>query len=228
MPAKIINIADHRQPETEAQGFYVPREAARLARLPQSTITYWGNQGIIVPTLTWTNEEGKERDGYSLTDVVYMRLVAILRKRHKMREVVDALVYLTDRIGPPGPNWGNAVVFSSGRDVWADFRDSHWDLTSVTRKGQRAWPEFFSPEFRQLQERADALLVPEAYARHVQVDPGVRNGSPIVRDTTITTGLIRALRLQGSTIVDIADSYPVLNQTKVRQADQFERFLDAA
>lgn len=226
MTARIINLADHRQPDTEAQGFYLPRDAAHLARVHPNTIAYWAREGIIVPTLTWTNEEEKARDGYSLHDVAYMRLVAILRENHTMREVVDALHYLTDRIGPPGPRWGTARVFSDSIEVWADFTDDKWDLTSVTQKGQRAWPEFFGPEFRHLQDRADALLVPEAYSRHVEVDPGIRNGSPVVRDTTITTSLIHALRLQGSAIVDIADSYPVLNRTKVRQADQFERFLD--
>jgi DNA-binding transcriptional MerR regulator len=70
------------QPKTEEQGFYLPRDAARLARLHRSTVTYWKNQGIIVPTLSWTDEVGDTLNGYSLHDVLYMRLVAILRPKN--------------------------------------------------------------------------------------------------------------------------------------------------
>ena len=233
MPAKIIDISQHmKRGPVESQGFYVPGDAARLARLARSTIGYWAREGIIVPTLSWTNEDGDEREGYSFDDVLYMRLVGLLREKHPMRDVVRALEYLTDTLGPPGPRWSKAVVFSDATNVWTVLQEDKWGplssrvLAAATRGGQQAWPELFGTDFRRLQERADALLVPETFARYVEVDPAIRNGAPVVRTTTITTALIHSLMMQRTPIQTIAGYYPVLNQRQVRQADRFEQFLD--
>ncbi len=225
MTAKIINLAEHRQSSKEPRGFYVPRDAARLARLPQSTITYWGNQGIIVPTLAWTDEDGNSKNGYSFQDVLYMRLVAILRPKHPMQDVVYALQHITERVGPPGPQWANVIVVPDA-NVWVEVPDDKWGHTSAMRGGQRGWVEFFSDEFRQLRERADALLVPHEFAKHVAVDPDIRDGAPIVRSTTLTTSLVHTLRKQGMSISSIVADYPNLNPSRVKAADRYEGFLD--
>ena len=225
MPAKIINLAEYRRPNTEPQGFYLPRDAARLARVAPTTLAYWGREGIIVPTLAWTDDDRKTKDGYSLSDVLYMRLVAILRLNHPMRDVVYALKHITDRVGPPSPLWAN-VVITPDADVWVEVLDDKWGQTSAMRGGQRGWPEFFSDEFQRLRERADAFLVPREFANHIEVDPAARNGAPIIRSTTITTNLIHTLRKQGISIGEITEYYPTLNRVHVAKADRYENFLD--
>ena len=225
MSAKIINLSEHLHPNIQGQGFYVPRDAARLARLAPSTIAYWEREGIIVPTLAWTDEDENIKHGYSLQDVLYMRLVAILRPNHPMRDVVYALQHITERVGPPGPQWSDVIVVP-GAEVWVEVLDDKWGLTSAMRGGQRGWREFFSEEFHQLRERTDALLVPKGFAKHVEVDPAARNGAPIIRSTTIPTNLVHTLRKRGMSINNIVDYYPVLKQVQVKKADRYESFLD--
>ena len=225
MTAKIINLAEHRHPNMEAQGFYLPRDAARLARIAPGTLAYWGREGIIVPTLAWTDDYGKTKNGYSLHDLLYMRLVRILRPNHSMRDVVYALNHITDRVGPPGPLWAN-VVITPDANVWVEVLDDKWGQTSAMRGGQRGWPEFFSEEFHRLRERADAFLVPREFSKHVEVDPAARNGAPIIRSTTITTSLVHTLRNQGISIAEITEYYPALRRVQVTKADGYEKFLD--
>jgi uncharacterized protein (DUF433 family) len=225
MSAKIINLSEHRRSNGEAPGFYLRREAARLALLAPSTVDYWNHEGIIVPTLAWTDEDGKTREGYSFQDVLYMRLVAILRPKHPMRDVVYALKHITDRVGPPGPRWANVVIVPDA-EVWVKVPDDKWGRTSAMRGGQRGWEEFFGEAFQQLQQRSDALLVPQGFAKHVEVDPATRNGAPIIRSTTITTKVVHTLRKQGMSIDDILEYYPVLKRVQATKAGRYENFLD--
>ena len=54
MSANIINLSEHRRSNGDAPGFYLRREAARLALLAPSTVGYWNREGIIVPALAWS------------------------------------------------------------------------------------------------------------------------------------------------------------------------------
>ena len=208
------------------QGFYSRREAARLARVPVATVSLWATKGIVVPTSKWVDEDGKETQGYSFEGLVYLRLVRLLRTQDfPMRTVVNAVNHLRDVFGPPGPRWERARIFSDGRDVWVDHKNN-WGVTSAGRKGQKAAQELFGPEFALLKQRADALLVPSDFARHVEIDPGIRNGLPVVRKTTIQTATIHSLHRSGLTYKRVGEYYPHLFRTQIVRADKFEQFLD--
>ena len=208
------------------QGFYSRREAARLARVPLTTVSQWSTKGIVVPTSKWIDEDEKEIEGYSFEGLVYLRLVRLLRtKDFPMRDVVYAVDHLRDVFGPPGPKWEEARIFSDGREIWVAHKDS-WGVTSASRKGQKAAQVLFGPEFTLLKQRADALLVPNEYARYVEVDPSIRNGHPVVRKTTIQTATIHRLHLTGRTYKRISEYYPHLSRTQIVQANKFEQFLE--
>ena len=209
------------------QGFYSRREAARLARVPLATVSLWSTKGIVVPTSKWIDEDDKETQGYSFEGLVYLRLVRLLRSQEiPMRAVVDAVNHLREVFGPPGPRWEDARIFSDGRDIWVDHKDA-WGVTAASRKGQKGAQVLLGPEFALLKERADALLVPGEFAPHVEVDPGVRNGLPVVRETTIQTATIHSLRDAGLTYRRIGEYYPHLSRTQIARADKFEQLLDS-
>ena len=209
------------------QGFYSRKEAARLARVPPATVSLWNTKGIVVPTSTWIDENDKETQGYSFEGLVYLRLVRLLRTQDfPMRAVVHAVNHLKDVFGPPGPRWEDARIFADGRDIWVDHKDN-WEVTSASRRGQKAAQVLLGSEFALLKERADALLVPSDFARHVQVDPGIRNGLPVVRETTIQTATIHSLHGNGLTYRRIGEYYPHLSRLQIVRANRFEQFLDS-
>ncbi len=208
------------------QGFYSRREAARLARVPLATVSQWSKKGIVVPTSKWIDEDDKEVEGYSFEGLVYLRLVRLLRTQDfPMRAVVHAVDHLRDVFGPPGPNWEEARIFSDGRDIWVAHKDT-WEVTSANRKGQKVAQVLLGPEFALLKQRADALLVPGEFARHVEVDPRIRNGLPVVRKTTIQTATIYSLHQTGRTYRRIGEYYPHLSRAQIVGANRFEQFLD--
>ena len=195
------------------QGFYTRREAARLARVPLATLSLWRTRGIVVPTSEWIDEDDKETQGYSFEGLVYLRLVRLLRTQDfPMRAVVAAVNHLREVFGPPSPRWEEARIFSDGREVWVDHKNP-WGVTSASRKGQKAAQVLLGPEFALLKQRADALLVPADFTRHVEVDPGIRNGLPVVRKTTIQTATIHSLHRHRLTYKQIGEYYPYLSRT---------------
>ena len=208
------------------QGFYSRTEAARLARVPLSTVSQWSTKGIVVPTSKWIDEDDKEVEGYSFEGLVYLRLVRLLRTQDfPMRAVVHAIDHLRDVFGPPSPNWEEARIFSDGRDIWVAHKDT-WGVTSANRKGQKVAQVLLGPEFALLKQRADALLIPSEYKKYVEVDPRIRNGHPVVRKTTIQTATIYRLHETGRTYKRIHEYYPHLSRTQIVRANQFEQFLD--
>lgn len=209
-----------------SQGFYTSKEAARIARIHPATVTLWDKKGIIVPTLIWTDENGKENRGYSFADLIYLRLLRMLRNESvPLRKAVIAVSHLVDVFGPPGPNWEDARIFSDGHDLWVDHK-SDWGVTAATRHGQRVADELFGPEFDLLRERADALLVPHTFSKVVEIDPSVKNGHPMIRRTSIKTGTIYSLRKQGLTYAQIRAYYPHLTRRQIVGAGKYEQSLD--
>jgi hypothetical protein len=172
----IIQFPLQRADVNITRGFYTAKQAARLSRVPRSTVSTWANKGVVVPDVTWTDETGKDNPGYTFSGLVYLRLIGMLRKESfPLRKAVNAIFHLTDVFGPPGSSWGNARIFSDGRDLWVDHRNE-WGVTAATRRGQKAAHELFGPQFALLRERADALLVPRSFGRHVEIDRSVKNG----------------------------------------------------
>lgn len=208
-------------------GYYVPSEAARIARVPVHSLHAWRRRGIVVPTIRWIDELEHEQNGYSFNGIVYLRLIKMLRDaRVSLEKSVEVVYHLTARFGPPSTSWEEARIFRYGRDIDVYGKDE-WRTTVATKGGQKAWDELFGEEFIQLRDRADALLIPTRYQRYVEIDPHVRDGLPVVRATTIQTNLMHALRLQGQTHVEIQQDYPVLTLPQVKGADAYESFLDA-
>jgi uncharacterized protein (DUF433 family) len=213
---------------TEATGFYTPAEAARLARVPRHRLAAWKREGILFPTITVTDFQGRTSEGYTFEAVEYLRLLRMLRDRDiTLFKAVTALKHLRDRFGPPGPAWERARIVVHGTDVFADAKDE-WEVTTATRGGQQAASALFDEEFAQLRDRADALLVPREFQPFVQVDPAIRSGRPVARGTTLPTAVLHAMRERGESLRSIQAAYPHLTLSQIKGAIAFERFLDAA
>ncbi len=232
----LVTLAIHRRASvmntaienTEPLGFYTTQDASRIARIPENTLRDWRNKGVIVPSLEFTDEDGKSSWGYNYEALMLARLLRILRENHVgLRRGVATLRHCLARFGPPGPVWAEVKVFVfEGGEIFT-YREDEWDSTLPVRAGQKAAEELFGEDFSLVKENADALLVPKQFLEWVQIDPDIRDGSPVVRGTRIRTQTLKGMidaNWPPLLIVDLA--YPHLNEQQVRNAVEYERFLD--
>lgn len=211
----------------QALGFYTPSEASRIAQVPEWTVNYWRKNGIIIPSVKWTDEMNKEHIGHTFETVVFLRLIRLLRdKGVSLVESVKAVKRLRDRFGVPSKEWADAKVFVDVSDVIAYSDKDTWGSTNVTKGHQKIAEFILGSEFVKLRDRADALLIPEQFLPYVEIDPVIRNGLPIILDTSIQTSLIHKLRQLKHTYADIQDMYPFIARNKVIGAERYETFLD--
>lgn len=223
MPPKNI-ISFPTAATSEAHGFYSFAEAARIARVNRSLAASWRRDGIIGPTVEWINEDGVKELGYDFEGIVYLRLLKMLRDSGiSLGRAVDGILDLTKRFGPPGQRWADARIFS---DHGVIYVHSKADRLGTTTGRQIVGDPLFGPEFAQLRDRADALLVPRRYQKHIEISPTIRNGLPIIRETTIPSNIIYKLRKKGLTYKAIQQSYPIIPLERLRGADHYEKFLD--
>ena len=213
---------------TAPLGFYTTQDASRIARIPENTLRDWRNKGVIVPSLEFTDEDGKSSWGYNYEALMLARMLRILRENHVgLRRAVATLRHCLERFGPPGPVWAEVKIFVfEGSEVFT-YREDEWDSTAPVRAGQKAAEQLFGEDFSLVKENADALLVPKQFLEWVQIDPDIRDGSPVVRGTRIRTQTLRGMIDANWTpllVVDLA--YPHLNEKQVRNAVEYERFLD--
>jgi len=158
---------------------------------------------------------------------VLMRLIRMLREKNiTLIKAVEAVRSLRERFGPPGKRWADARIFAQNRDVFVYSADE-WETTVATRHGQKAADFLFGAEFALLRDRADALLIPRNYMQYVEIDPIIRNGLPIVLDTSVLTSVIHGLRQKGDTYDRIQSMYPFILRKTIIGTEKYERFLDA-
>ena len=215
-------------------GFYGPVEACRLTRVPLSTLRYWVKAGIITPSRRLVGAQTRVcRDGYSLADLGYIRLLHQLRTRGVPTE--DAVRFLNamlDMIGPPGPSWAEVRVWVDGKRVYL-FEAGEWatmEAQRLTRRGaalQRVADTFFGDAFIGLQGSADSILVPPELLEHIEINAEVIDGEPVIRGTRIPTRTVQKLASARSTS-EILEMYPFLTCDQIKSALEYEQYLDRA
>lgn len=176
--------------------------------------------------MEWVDEQGKARLGYTFESLVFLRLIRMLREqRITLLKAAAAVRSIRERFGPLGSNWAEARIFADKGKVFVYKRDE-WE-TTVAPTHQRVIEQLFGEDFAGLRDRADALLIPKEFKRYVEIDPAIRNGLPIVRNTTLPTNVIHSLRRQNYKYEQIQAMYPFIERSKIIGADRYEEFLDS-
>jgi uncharacterized protein (DUF433 family) len=216
-------------PSGKPLGFYTSVQASRIACVPEWTLGNWRRNGIIIPTVKWIDEVGKEHPGHSFETVVFMRLLRLLREKNvSLYKAVDAMQQLKRRFGSPSRRWADAKIFVDSRDayVYEEKDKDRWGTTVATRYNQRVADFILGEEFVLLKERADALLIPSQFMGYVEIDPAIQNGLPIVLETKILTSTVHDLNSQGYQAEDIHNMYPFIPETRIVGVEEYETFLD--
>ena len=208
-------------------GFYTPADASRIAQVPQWTLNSWRRAGIVIPSIEWIDEQEKSHFGHTFETVVFLRLIRMLRdKSITLIESVKAVKELKERFGCPSKNWATVKIFVYGKDVVVYDESDGWDSTIATKANQKLAEFFFGVEFTQLKERADALLIPNQFLEFVEIDTSIKNGLPIIFDTSVPTSLIHSFRNQGYIFNEIQEMYPFIGRKYIIGAEKYETYLD--
>lgn len=210
-----------------SKGFYSRVEAARIARVPVHRLDAWRREKIIRPTLRMHDEDGKVTAGYSFDELIYLRVVRMLRDdRHMPLELaVRSVKHIVARCGTPSPEWANARVFIDNGRVCL-ISDDDWPATVANMSGQALMEAVFGVEFTEMKARADALLVPRPFDKFVTVNPLVCDGQPCISAERIETSVIYRLSNRVRQLSEIRQSFPALKLNQIKMAVAFEKFLD--
>ena len=212
----------------EPTGFYTASEAARIARVPRWIVDDWRQAGIVKPTIRWVDEDEHAHDGYSFHALVYLRLLREMRSNHvSLETAVTKLAAIRDRFGPPGKNWQGIRIFSQLGDVYVAGQDD-WGTLVMTRNDQKLGDVLLGEDFARLRDRTDALLIPLAFSKYVEIDVAIKNGHPTLIGTAVETATITKLRGQGMSLDQIRNYYPYLERRLLLGANRYELSLSRA
>ena len=203
------------------RGYYIARRASQLSGVPKSTIYLWARSRILVPD--W---QSLRPIGWSYRDLLYLRLLAWLRKNGMglsgASQRVDLIrdVLSTDQIDPTVRTDGeNAFLANetfdrlSGQQAFdgvitlLDMFDVAQPIAGVSRAAM--W--------------GPGLVYP---SDHTHISPWVLAGEPCVRHSRIPTSALFALRQERQlTKEKIGLLYPHIRTDAIEDAIALERRL---
>jgi uncharacterized protein (DUF433 family) len=198
-----------------APGFYTTREAARLAKVPRSTVRYWAQTRLIEPS------QRRGRLGlYSFAD---LRDLVVCRQLKEQGAHVQAIRRALDHVREVEHaerlSHANFAVTYSGAIVYEED-----GLIQADRRGQRVFWVRLKEAYEELGGTLRAAEVREFRPRdRVTINPEVRGGAPVVAGTRIPTRLISELvREEGLEPQQVIELYPSLSHEDIKDALAFE------
>jgi uncharacterized protein (DUF433 family) len=202
------------------RGFYSPAVAARVARIRPQNFQAWAKANLLHPARVQIGK--RVESSYSYFDLLLIRLIVRLREKGiQARKIKRALDTISDMSGGDPHAWLKATIYiDSGLIVALLPGKADWNPIAASQGSQKMALIFF-PE---LIEELKRELVPERFD-HVEIDPRILGGAPIIRNTRIPT---QAIVMAAESGQDPRTAYPTLTDQQVREAQAYEQFLEAA
>jgi uncharacterized protein (DUF433 family) len=196
-------------------------QAAGLSGLSVRRVRYWDETGFFRPSCRDERERPFGRV-YSFQDVVGLRTLSTLRKRHgippqELRKVGD---WLKLHYGAP---WSELRFYVAGREVY--FHDPDLDVHRAgLRPDQTVIPIDLAEVARSTEAAAEQLRQrsPDEIGR-VDQNRYVSHNAPVLAGTRIRTEAIWNFHEAGYDVDAILEQYPRLTRDDVVAALDFER-----
>jgi uncharacterized protein (DUF433 family) len=194
---------------------YSLKTAAKLAGLSEGVVRRWFRTGLIV-------SEYEDDDGLlSFRDVVGLRTLAILRRKHKVapKDLSAVGAYLSRRHKTP---WASVRFWVMGRRVY--FHDNATGAPLAARPLKQAPLLPFELERVELEVRQAASKLsrrhPDEVGRIVQTR-GVIGSAPRFDGTRIPVSVVHEALCAGATQREILRMYPALKPADIKAALKF-------
>lgn len=198
-------------------GYFTTAEAARIARLPRSTVDYWARTGLVA-----SSQRSERPRLYSFADLRDLVTARKLRDelQVKLPRIREALTIIRDIDNQERLAQAELAVIGD-RIVYRNRRHGVEPIDTRPPGGQRVLAVTMASIFDELGV-ADPQVPQLRPATGVTIDPRVRGGTPVVDGTRIPTQLIAMLNVDGMTPADIVGLYPSLTAEQVDQAIAYE------
>ncbi len=196
-------------------GYYTREEAARIAKVPRSTVGYWAKTRLIVPS----HKFGRW-PLYSFQD---LRDLVVCRKLKERSATVRAIRKALGYVRSVDDVWHLAEAgFGVTDDGDLIYQPRQEDGVAVRPDlyGQRVFWVPLKEALDELGARPNTTqLVPR---KGVVIDPRIKGGAPVVRGTRIPTRLIAEIAADGTSVDSIIALYPILKPEDIRAALDYE------
>ncbi len=198
-------------------GLYSSKTAARVARVKHQCFQAWSRAHLLEPT-----QVGREKV-YSYHDLLRIRLILRLREAgFKPKQIRTALDTLSMMSGGAPDAWLKSTIYiESGITVAVLAEHPQWNPVAVPKGPQKMALVFFPDLAKELEKE----LVPPDRFKHIQINPEVLGGAPVVSGTRIPTRAVALVKESGE---EPRRAYPELTAEQVREAIEYEEFLEAA
>ncbi len=203
-----------------SRGVYDTSRAAALAGVPKSTLHYWAQNEIWVPSIACQPRTRL----WSWGDLVVLRFIHRIRadkvEAHAsaMSEVRALSGFLRSHHFDPSTLSDHVALRVDGKLAW-----SEGGATMLLKTGQGMLEQLAA--LVRANEIGPDLIKPRPGLR---ILPGKLSGEPHVAGTRILTAGLLALARRGYTFEEIRACYPELTEPAVSEALDFEQSLAAA
>ena len=207
-----------------AAGMYSARMASRIARVRPQNFQAWIKANLLRPHRASIGNQYENI--YSYDDLLLIRLIVRLKEEgaapKAIRVALDTIAYMNDgdRSG-----WKRARLLVSDGFVMAVLPDSprsEWNPVAAS-EGPQKIAEVFFPE---LIEELRNELVPSDKFKHIEIDPEILGGAPVIRGTRISTRAVMSVLESGG---NPREAYPSLSDEQIAEVEDYETsYLQAA
>ena len=199
---------------------YEPKVAAALSGVTTRRLAYWRGTRVLVPEIS-----ADRPFLYSYRDLVALRTFAFLRGDRSLQAIRRALRTMAD-MGET-EHLSSYRLVSQGRRSIALVKDEG-AVDLVERPGQ-ALTVVKLGDVLQSFPLGDIEVPNLARPRqNISVDPGVRNGHPVVAGTRVPFEVVAGLVRDGVPPEEIAQFYPSVNAEGARDAVDFAEYVERA
>jgi uncharacterized protein (DUF433 family)/DNA-binding transcriptional MerR regulator len=198
-----------------AGGFFTAAEAARIAKVPRTTVDYWARTGLVEPS------QRRERPRlYAFADL--RDLVTVRRLRDAgalLPKIREALAVI--RTVDSSERLAGAELLVVGGNVIYRNRAQGVEPVDVNMGNQRVLAVTMDSIFQEL-GAPDPLRRELRPRPGVVIDPEVRGGTPVLQGTRIPTQLVAELVDDDMTPADVIALYPALTSERIDAAVAYE------
>ena len=206
----------------DATGMYSARIASRIARVRPQNFQAWIKANLLQPHRVSIGDQGENT--YTYDDLLLMRLIVKLKKDgatpKSIRVALDTIAYMNEGSRSA---WKNTHLLVDEGMVVVIFPDkSAWNPIAASR-GSQKMAEVFFPE---LIEELRNELIPSDRFKHIEIDPEVLGGAPVIKGTRISTRSVMSVLESGC---NPREAYPSLSDEQIAEVEDYEHsFLQAA
>lgn len=202
-------------------------QVERLTGLSESQLRDWDNDGFFTPAFAAENRRSPYSRIYSFDDLVSLRTLGILRKKHKiaLQSLKKTAAKLEQHSGRP---WSDLTLYVLNREV--HFKNPSTGRVEGALSGQMAVPIPLGSIADELRSKID-----EARSRRLNSEGAVEqhryvaHNRRVVSGTRIPVETILSFRECGYSIEEIIEEYPSLTRKDVEAAIALgEQEADAA